>query len=82
LSRIEDCLLLFPSYLSGNDTKNNNKKDSLSQCRTPTPSELFTQAWPDFTREGKGRERLGMRPKDAALPGNKNYFLESFAQVN
>lgn len=48
---------MFPSYLSGNDTKNRGeKKDSLSRCKTPTPCELFTLLWSDFT-PGWGGDR-------------------------
>lgn len=76
--RTEECLLLlfiylfiyFTSYLSGNDGDQwQQKENSLFQCRTPTPFELFTQAWPDFTREWEreGDREAGPWPEDKRL---------------
>lgn len=77
-SRTEECLLLlfvyyffFTSYLSGNDRdQRQQKEDSLFQRRTPTPFELFTQPWPDFTREwereGTGRLGAGLRTRSSS----------------
>lgn len=64
---------MFPSYLSGNDTKNGGwgGEDSLSRCKTPTPCELFTHRSLTSPRDGEARDEVGGK-----VPGRTSLVWE------